>query len=62
MGGVFFYSHALRGSDVEGICPYAIGTGELDRNGERAGHAAGRCVPVHGTYSARRTWQGYVTA
>jgi hypothetical protein len=22
---------ALRGGDAEGVCPYAIGTGELDR-------------------------------
>jgi hypothetical protein len=34
----------LRGSDVEGICPYAIGTGELDRNGRGlATRQAGAC-------------------
>jgi hypothetical protein len=44
----------LHGGDAEGVCPYAVGTGDLDRNGERAGHVAGGRVPAHGTYSARR--------
>jgi hypothetical protein len=52
----------LRGDDAEGVCPYAVGTGELDRNGERASHAAGGRVPVHGAYSARRAGQGYTAA
>jgi hypothetical protein len=45
---------ALHGGNAEDVCPYAVGTGELDSNGERAGHTAGERVPAHGAYSARR--------
>jgi hypothetical protein len=53
---------ALHGGDVEGVCPYAVGTSELDRNGERADHAAGGRVPVHGAYSPKRARQGHAAA
>jgi hypothetical protein len=35
---------------------------ELDINGVRGGHATGGRMPVHGTYSARHTRQGYAAA
>jgi hypothetical protein len=44
----------LRGDDTEGVCPYVVGSGVLDRgDGTGQGHVACMGVPTHGAYVAR---------
>jgi hypothetical protein len=42
---------ALRGGDAEGVCPYAVGTGELARGGTGQGHTASEHAPAHRAYA-----------
>jgi hypothetical protein len=44
---------ALRGGDAEGVCPDAIGSGELARGWRWTGLRASERAPAHRAYAVR---------